>query len=352
VKIIKEMKERGHESIIFCQDRESGLKAIIAVHNTVLGPALGGTRMWNYENETLALEDVLRLSKGMTYKSAAAGIGLGGGKAVIIGDPHKAKSESLFRVFGKFINMLNGKYITAEDVGTSVADMLNIRKETKFVAGLPESCGSSGDPSPFTAYGVYCGIKAGAKEVYGKDSLKGKTVAIQGLGNVGYSLAKHLHAEGAKLIVYDIRKDRLKKAGKEFKAKIIREENEIFNAECDIFSPCALGGILNDKTIPGLKCRLIAGAANNQLLFEERHGEMLDKKKIIYITDFVINAGGIINIFAEIEGKYNARKAKADVSKIYQNVERMLALAKKKNITTYSSAVLMAEERLNRRKKS
>src|SRR3989339_727565 len=329
VKIIKEMKERGHESIIFCQDRESGLKAIIAVHNTVLGPALGGTRMWNYENETLALEDVLRLSKGMTYKSAAAGIGLGGGKAVIIGDPHKAKSESLFRVFGKFINMLNGKYITAEDVGTSVADMLNIRKETKFVAGLPESCGSSGDPSPFTAYGVYCGIKAGAKEVYGKDSLKGKTVAIQGLGNVGYSLAKHLHAEGAKLIV-----------------------NDIFNAECDIFSPCALGGILNDKTIPGLKCRLIAGAANNQLLFEERHGEMLDKKKIIYITDFVINAGGIINIFAEIEGKYNARKAKADVSKIYQNVERMLALAKKKNITTYSSAVLMAEERLNRRKKS
>src|SRR3989339_385383 len=309
VKIIKEMKERGHESIIFCQDRESGLKAIIAVHNTVLGPALGGTRMWNYENETLALEDVLRLSKSMTYKSAAAGIGLGGGKAVIIGDPHKAKSESLFRVFGKFINMLNGKYITAEDVGTSVADMLNIRKETKFVAGLPESCGSSGDPSPFTAYGVYCGIKAGAKEVYGKDSLKGKTVAIQGLGNVGYSLAKHLHAEGAKLI-------------------------------------------LNDKTIPGLKCRLIAGAANNQLLFEERHGEMLDKKKIIYITDFVINAGGIINIFAEIEGKYNARKAKADVSKIYQNVERMLALAKKKNITTYSSAVLMAEERLNRRKKS
>jgi leucine dehydrogenase len=346
MQILKEMKRRGHEEIAFYYDKDSELKSIIAIHNTFLGPALGGVRMWNYRSEEEALEDVLRLSRGMTYKSAAAGINLGGGKAVIIGNPRKDKSESLFRAFGRFVNSLNGRYITAEDVGTTLSDMLIIKKETKFVTGLPVDYGSSGDPSPFTAYGVYCGMKACLKEIYGNENLKGKIVVIQGLGNVGYSLAEYLYKEDAKLIGFDVNKERCKRAQKDFNVEILSKESDMFNIKCDIFSPCALGSILNSYTIPRLKCRIIAGSANNQLQDEEKHSKMLFKRKILYATDFVINAGGIINISVEVEGKYDSNIAKEKVSKIYDNVSKMIEIAKKKNITTYSSAILMAVERL------
>lgn len=343
------METYDYEQLVFCQDKTSGLKAIIAIHDTTLGPALGGTRMWTYENEEAAIEDALRLAKGMTYKNAAAGLNLGGGKTVIIGDPRKDKNEEMFRAFGRYIQGLNGRYITAEDVGTTVADMDLIHEETNYVTGISPAFGSSGNPSPVTAYGVYRGMKAAAKEAFGHDSLEGKVVAVQGVGNVAYTLCKYLHEEGAKLIVTDINKEAVQRVVEDFDAKAV-EVNEIYSVDCDIFAPCALGAIINDDTIPQLKAKVIAGAANNQLK-ETRHGDLIHELGLVYAPDYVINAGGVINVADELNG-YNHERAIKRVETIYNNVEKVFEISKRDGIPTYVAADRMAEERIERMRQS
>ncbi len=337
-------KHGEHEEVVFCHDPTVGLKAIIAIHNTALGPALGGTRMWNYKNEEEALVDVLRLSKGMTYKAAAAGLNLGGGKAVIIGDSKTQKTEGLFRAFGQFVNSLNGKYITAEDVGTSVNDMEYIFMETPFVTGIPKDFGGSGDPSPYTAHGVLMGIKASAKWQLGTDSLKGMRVAVQGLGNVGTHLVKYLSDEGAQVIVSDIDADKVKRHVDQFKAAAAAPDQILFS-ECDILAPCALGAIVNDDSIRKLKCKVIAGGANNQLA-EARHGNMLRELGILYAPDYVINAGGLMNVFVELEG-YSHERAFDKTRKVYDNCTKVFEIAKRDNVGTQVAADRLAEERIN-----
>jgi len=345
MKIFEYLEKYDYEQLVICQDRTSGLKAIICIHDTTLGPALGGTRMWNYECEEDAILDALRLAKGMTYKNAAAGLNLGGGKTVIIGDSRTQKSEELFRAFGRYVQSLNGRYITAEDVGTTVRDMDWIHMETEFVSGVSASYGASGDPSPMTARGVWRGMKAAAKEAYGSDSLNGKTIAIQGLGHVGYYLAKHLHEEGAKLIVTDIQEDVIKRVVDEMGATAVGLD-EIYGVEADIFAPCAMGAVINDETIPQFKFKVIAGAANN-VLKEERHGDKLHELGILYAPDYVINAGGVINVADELQG-YNYDRALIKVELVYDNVAKVLEIAKRDNIPTYKAADRMAEERIER----
>lgn len=333
-----------HEQVVFCHDKTVGLKAIIAIHNTSLGPALGGTRMWNYKSEDEALVDVLRLSKGMTYKAAAAGLNLGGGKAVIIGDAKTQKTEGLFRAFGQFVNSLNGKYITAEDVGTCEQDMEYIYMETPWVTGIPKDFGGSGDPSPYTAHGVLMGIKASTKEKLGTDSLKGIRVAVQGLGNVGSNLVKYLHQEGAIVTVADIDQDKAKLMVDKFGAHMSSTEQIVFT-DCDVFAPCALGAVVNDQTISKLKCKVIAGGANNQLA-EARHGEMLREMGILYAPDYVINAGGLMNVFVELEG-YSSDRAFDKTRKVYDNLMKVYSIAKRDNVGTHVAADRLAEERIN-----
>lgn len=337
------MEKYDYEQLVFCQDKNSGLKAIIAIHDTTLGPALGGTRMWTYDSEEDAIEDALRLAKGMTYKNAAAGLNLGGGKTVIIGDPLKDKNDEMFRAFGRYIQGLAGRYITAEDVGTTVKDMDLIHEETDYVTGISPAFGSSGNPSPVTAYGVYRGIKAAAKEAYGSDSLEGKTIAVQGVGNVAFTLCRHLHEEGANLIVTDINKESVQRAVDEFGATAV-EPNEIYGVECDIFAPCALGAIINDNTLEVLKADVIAGAANNQLK-ETRHGDILHERGIVYAPDYVINAGGVINVADELYG-YNRERAMKNVEKVYDNLARVFEIAKRDGVPSYLAADRMAEERI------
>lgn len=345
MELFSNMKKYDYEQVVFCQDEASGLKAIIVIHDTTLGPALGGTRMWPYESEEAALEDALRLARGMTYKNAAAGLNLGGGKAVIIGDPKTDKSEQLFRAFGRYIQGLNGRYITAEDVGTTVLDMDIIHEETDYVTGISPAFGSSGNPSPVTAYGILLGMKAACKEAYGTDDLAGKTVAVQGVGNVAYNLCKHLHEKGASLIVTDINKRAVQKAVSEFGAKAV-DINDIYSVDCDIFSPCALGAVINDETIPLLKAKVIAGSANNQLQ-EERHGQILHEKGITYAPDYVINAGGVINVADELHG-YNRERALQKVEGIYDIILRIFEISKEENIPSSEAADKMAEERIAR----
>lgn len=345
MKIFEYLQKYDYEQLVICQDQTSGLKAIICIHDTTLGPALGGTRMWNYDCEEDAILDALRLARGMTYKNAAAGLNLGGGKTVIIGDSRTQKSEELFRAFGRYVQSLSGRYITAEDVGTTVRDMDWVHLETKFVTGVSSSCGASGDPSPMTARGVWRGMKAAAKEAYGSDSLNGKTIAIQGLGHVGYYLAKHLHEEGAKLIVTDIHEDVIKRVVDEMGARVVGCE-EIFGVEADIFAPCAMGAVINDETIPQFKFRIIAGAANN-ILKEDRHGDKLHELGIIYAPDYVINSGGVINVADELEG-YNYERALAKVEMVYDNVAKVIEIAKRDKIPTYKAADRMAEERIEK----
>ena len=349
MKIFTYMEKYDYEQLLFCQDENSGLKAIIGIHDTTLGPALGGTRMWTYESEEAAIEDALRLAKGMTYKNAAAGLNLGGGKTVIIGDPRKDKNEEMFRAFGRFIQGLNGRYITAEDVGTTVADMDLIHEETDYVTGISPAFGSSGNPSPVTAYGVYRGMKAAAKEAFGTDSLEGKTIAVQGVGNVAFTLCRHLHEEGAKLIVTDINKEAVQRAVEEFGAKAV-DINDIYSVDCDIFAPCALGAVINDETIPQIKAKVIAGAANNQLK-DTAHGDTIHEMGIVYAPDYVINAGGVINVADELYG-YNRERAMKKVEQVYNNVERVIDIAKRDGIPTYLAADRMAEERIERNRKS
>lgn len=344
MEIFKNMEKYDYEQLVFCQDNVSGLKAIIAIHDTTLGPALGGTRMWPYTSEEDAIIDVLRLSRGMTYKNAAAGLNLGGGKAVIIADPKTDKSEALFRAFGRFVESLNGRYITSEDVGICVEDMDIVRKETRHVNGVGAIAGASGDPSPVTAFGVLQGIKACAKAVWGSEKLKGKKVAIQGLGHVGYYLAKHLHDEGANLVVTDINDENIERVVKATGAQVVSPA-DIYGVDCDIFAPTALGAIINDETIPKLKCKIIAGAANNQLK-EERHGDILHSKGILYAPDYIINAGGVINAADEFNGDYNRERALKAVKIVYRNLEEIIEISQRDNIPTYKAANILAERRI------
>jgi leucine dehydrogenase len=344
-KVFELMKEMEHEQVVFCHDPKSNLKAIIAIHNTTLGPALGGTRMWNYASDDDAVVDALRLSRGMSYKAAISGLNLGGGKAVIIGDP-ALKSEALWRRYGKFVNSLNGKYITAEDVNTSASDMEFIHLETKHVTGIPEYMGGSGDPSPFTAYGVFVGMKACAQKHWGNDSLAGKKVMVQGVGHVGQYLVGHLTEAGAKVYITDINEARIKETVDKYKAEYV-EPSKMLDMELDIYAPCALGATVNSDTIPMLKCPIIAGAANNQLAVEKEHGRQLIEKGIIYAPDFLINAGGLINVAAEADGSYNREKVTKDVEKIYQRILDIFTLSETDNITTQEAAMKIAQKRID-----
>ncbi|MFA5574875.1 MAG: Glu/Leu/Phe/Val dehydrogenase dimerization domain-containing protein [Brumimicrobium sp.] len=339
--VIAAMSEYNHEQLLFCNDNDTGLKAIIAVHNTTLGPGLGGTRMWMYNNEIEALNDVLRLSRGMTYKNSISGLNLGGGKAVIIGDSKTMKSEALFRRFGKFVNSLGGKYITAEDVGISPTDMTYVNMETDHVVGLP---GKSGDPSPVTALGVYVGMKACAKQQFGSDSLAGKKVAVQGAGHVGAYLIKHLHDEGAEIYVSDIDQDSLNHVSKEYKAKVVGLE-EIYDIDMDIYAPCALGATVNDDTLSRLKCSIIAGSANNQLANEHVHGKAVLDKGIIYAPDFALNAGGVINVYAELHNK-PSEWALQKAENIYSTIAEIVKRSADENTPAYAIANKVAEERI------
>ncbi|AKG74041.1 Leu/Phe/Val dehydrogenase [Salinicoccus halodurans] len=342
--IFDKMVEFDYEQLVFCHDETSGLKAIICIHDTTLGPALGGCRMWNYETEEEAIEDVLRLARGMTYKNAAAGLNLGGGKTVVIGDAKKDKSEAFFRALGRYVNSLNGRYITAEDVGTTVADMDLIYQETPYVCGMSESYGTGGNPSPMTAFGVYMAMKRTAKEAFDDDSLEGRTIAVQGVGNVSYSLCRHLHEEGAKLVVTDISQEAIDRAVNDFGAKAVGIE-EIYDVEADIFAPCALGGVLNDETIPALKVKAVCGSANNQLLEEDKHGELLQQRGIVYAPDYVVNCGGVINVADELQG-YNKERAKSKVEGIYDQMDKIFNIARRDRITPAVAADRLAEERI------
>lgn len=339
----------GHEQIVFCNDEDTGLKAIIGIHNTVLGPALGGTRMWLYQTEWDALNDVLRLSRGMTYKAAITGLNLGGGKAVIIGDAKTQKNDDLMRRFGEFVHSLSGKYITAEDMGMETRDMDVIREVTPHVTGISESKGGSGNPSPVTAYGVYMGMKASVKNVYGTDNLEGKKVLVQGVGHVGETLVQLITDEGAQVILNDINEDRLKMLSDKYNANVVLG-NDIYGLDIDIYAPCAMGATLNDTTINQLKAKVIAGAANNQLADEVKHGRLLKEKGIAYAPDFLINAGGIINVYAELEG-YGRDEIKRKTENIYNTTLEIFDFAEKNNVPTHRAAFDIAQQRIDTRKK-
>jgi leucine dehydrogenase len=343
--VFADLENLGHEQVVFFQDKDSGLKTIIGVHSTVLGPSLGGCRMWNYASENEAIFDVLRLSKGMTYKAAIAGLKLGGGKAVIIGDSRTQKTEKLLKAFGRCVESLGGKYITAEDVGMSVEDIDIMRTQTRFAVGGSNE-GGSGDPSLMTAFGVFQGMKAAIKFANLGEDLKGMRIAIQGIGHVGYHLASYLHAAGAKLIVSDIYPNQLEKVAHEFAAQIVSPE-DIYKVDCEVFSPCALGAILNTKTIPMLKCKVVAGCANNQLEKDD-DGLALMAKNIVYAPDYAINSGGLINVAAELDG-YNKELVLGKVSQVYNTISSILSLSKRDNIQPQLAAAKIAEERLQKK---
>lgn len=329
----------NHEQVVFCHDKTSGLKAIIAIHDTRLGPATGGCRMWNYASEEEAIFDVLRLSKGMTYKNAMAGLPMGGGKAVIIGDSKTQKTPELMRAFGRHVERLGGQYVSAEDVGISPADMAYAAQQTDHIVGLE---GKSGDPSPFTAYGTFLGIQAALKHQTGNESLIGKRVAVQGVGHVGYHLCRHLHEAGAKLVVADINQDALKLVAQEFGAEVIASQ-DIYDQPVDVYAPCALGATVNDDTIARLKAGVIAGAANNQLA-TDAHDEVLKNKGILYAPDYVINAGGIINV--SYEHAYDADASKKQVEGIYDTLSQVFSQASQQNLPTGIVAAQLAEQKL------
>ena len=339
---------KAHEQVVFCQDEETGLKAIIGIHSTTLGPALGGTRMWNYESEFDAIQDVLRLSRGMSFKASISGLGLGGGKAVIIGDARKDKNEAMMRKFGQFVDSLSGRYITAEDVGISTKDMEYVKMETDHVTGIPVSMGGSGDPSPFTAYGVFMGMKACAKNKWGSDSLEGKTVVVQGVGHVGETVVKHATEAGAKVIINDIYDDILENVASKYKAEIFK--GDIYGLDMDIYAPCALGATINDETVNRLKCEIVAGAANNQLALEDKHGTILKERGIVYAPDFLINAGGLINVYSEI-AKYSTDEVMTRTEDIYNTTMKIINESDSLDITTHQAALKIAQERIDAAKK-
>jgi len=341
--IFEKMAEYRYEQLVFCHDKSTGLRAVIAIHDTTLGPSLGGCRMWPYASEEMAVVDALRLARGMTYKAAASGLNLGGGKSVIIGDPKRDKSEALFRSFGRYVETLGGRYIVAEDVGISPEEIEHIRVETSHVAGVDITRGGSGDPSPLTALGVYEGIRACVEEARGSDVLEGVIVAVQGLGHVGYHLCRLLHEAGARLMVADLNAAAVEGAVAGFGAKAV-EPDEILSAPCDVFAPCALGAVVNDETLPRFRCSIVAGSANN-VLAEARHGEALAERGILYAPDYVINAGGLINVADELEG-YNRERATKRVVRIRDSVERIIAISKRDGVPTNVAADTLALERI------
>lgn len=340
------MEKYGYEQLVYLYDRNSGLRGFICIHNTTLGPALGGTRIWEYENEEDAALDCLRLARGMTKKAACAGLNLGGGKAVLIGNSKNlrkdtVKREAFWRAYGRYVETLGGRYITAEDVGTTPFDMTLVRQETDSVLGLPET---SGDPSPFTAHGVVKGIKACVKEELGSSKLEGVKIAISGVGHVGASLAEMLAAEGAKLWISDIDQEALAEVSAKTGA-IIVDPNAIYDLDVDVFAPCALGAILNDTTIPRLKAKIVAGSANNQLEDSNKHGVMLHERGIVYAPDYVINAGGLINVYQERIG-YNRDSSMHAIDAIYDRIREIIRESKETNVPTYLVADRMAERRI------
>ena len=343
--LFETIEKYDYEQIVFCHDKSSGLKAIIAIHDTTLGPALGGCRMWPYESEKEAINDALRLSRGMTYKNAAASLNLGGGKTVVIGDPKKDKSEALFRALGRYVESLNGRYITAEDVGTTEMDMDTIFEETNYVVGLSESHHSSGNPSPKTSLGVFVSMKRAVKEAFGSDDLEGKTVAVQGVGHVAYELCRYLNEAGAHLVVTDINQEAVDRVVNDFNAKSVGID-EIYDVEADVFAPCALGGVLNDDTINRLKVKVVCGSANNQLEDIDKHADQLENKGIVYAPDFVTNSGGVINVADELDG-YNEARAIANIEKIYDQMDKVFEISKRDKITSARAAEILAEERIN-----
>ncbi|CAM3019893.1 Glu/Leu/Phe/Val dehydrogenase [Paenibacillus sediminis] len=346
MELFKTMMQDDYEQLVFCQDKQMGLKAIIAIHDTTLGPALGGLRMWNYGSEDAAIEDAMRLAKGMTYKHAVSSLNFGGGKSVIIGDPRKDKNQGMLRAFGRYVESLQGRYITAEDVGTTVEDMDIIYQETKYVTGKSGK-GSSGNPSPATAFGVYHGMKAASKEAFGTDSLTGRTIAVQGVGNVAFHLCKYLHEEGAHLVVTDINQEAVRRAVEQYGA-IAVDPKDIYDVQCDIYAPCAMGATINDDTIGRLKAKVIAGSANNQLK-EPRHGEQIHQMGIVYAPDYVINAGGVINIAEEWNG-YDRERAYRKVKEIYNTVSQVFDISRREGIPAYLAADHLAEERIRSRR--
>ena len=339
----------NHEQIVFCNDKDTGLKAIIGIHNSILGPALGGTRMWNYANEWEALNDVLRLSRGMTYKSAITGLNLGGGKAVIIGDAKTQKTPELMRKFGEFVHSLSGRYITAEDMGMETKDMDTVRDVTPYVTGISESRGGSGNPSPVTAFGVYMGMKAAAKYQFGSDRLDGKKIVVQGIGHVGETLVDYLTKEGALVQISDINESRLSDVSAKYGATIFTG-NDLYSADVDIYSPCALGATINDDTVYRINAKVIAGAANNQLANENVHGPILQERGIVYAPDFLINAGGIINVYAEI-AHYDKAESMRRTENIYNTTLEIFDYADKNKLTPQKAAMAIAENRIEERKK-
>ena len=340
---------QDHEQIVYCSDKDLGLKAIIGIHDTTLGPSIGGTRMWNYSTEQDGLKDVLRLSKAMSLKSSLAGLNAGGGKAVIIGDL-KLKNQNFIKKYASFINDINGKYWTAQDVNISSQDMIWMKDVTPFVVGMPEDKGGLGDSSHPTAYGVYLGMKAACKFVYGNDSLEGKKIALQGIGKVGAKLIEYLTKENATIYVSDINKEILKNITDKYKVRTFKN-SELYSMGLDIFSPCALGGILNSESIKKLKCKIVAGAANNQLEDDKTHDIELKEKNIIYVPDFLINAGGVISVYHEQIQDLSKEKVFAMTENIYSKVEDVLKLSSKNNISTNVSAMKIALDRINRNRK-
>ncbi len=342
--IFGQISTMDHEQLVICHDQATGLKALIGIHNTILGPALGGTRMWPYASEAEAITDVLRLSRGMTFKNSLAGLNLGGGKAVLIGNP-KLKNEAFLRRFGRFVESLGGRYVTAEDVNMKTSDMEYIAMETRYVTGLPQIKGGAGDPSPVTGFGVYMGMKAAAKKAFGSDSLKGKRIGVQGVGQVGKYLIEYLVKEGAEILITDIFQDKLKEIAKSSGATVV-DPKVIYDLPMDIYAPCALGATINDKTIDRLKCAVIAGGANNQLQDEEKHGNILMKKGIVYAPDFLINAGGVINVGAEYYKDYRKETVYAQTEKIYDMCFGILEKSDKENIPAQQAAVEVAKARI------
>lgn len=342
--IFETIATTDHEEVVFCQNRDAGLKAIIAIHNTVLGPALGGLRMWPYKTEQEAVNDVLRLSRGMTYKNAVAGLNLGGGKSVIIGDPAKDKSEALFRAFGRFINSLNGRYITAEDVGIDVNDMEYVFRETEYVTGVHQVHGGSGNPSPFTAFGALQGVMATLQHKHGNEDVGKYSFAVQGCGHVGGEYIKLLREQGAKVFVTDINQDAVQRCVDELGCEAVGID-DIYDVDADVYSPCALGGTLNEDTIDRIKAKIICGPANNQLATDDI-GDELQKRGVLYAPDYAVNAGGVMNVSLEIDG-YNRERAMRMMRTIYYNLGRIYEIAERDGIPTYKAADRMAEERIS-----
>lgn len=344
MKIFAAMAEHGHEQLVFCHDRKTGLRAVIGIHDTTLGPALGGCRMWPYATEDEAVADALRLSLGMTYKSAVAGQDFGGGKCVIWGDPGRDKSEGLFRSLGQFVQSLGGRFITGPDVGTRPDDFAWSASETRWVVALPEGYGSSGDTGPITAFGLWRAMKAVMKELEGDDRLAGRTVAIQGVGKVGARLASYLVEDGARVVVADVDASAVERLRQQLPAVEVTTPDAIYEVPCDIFAPCALGGVLNDETIGRLRCRAVCGGANNQLA-SPAHGDELHARGILYAPDFVVNAGGLIQVANELGG-YDRDRAFRTAARIYDWCLEVFALARDGGIPTYQAANRVAERRI------